>query len=120
MQAIPANELKTGGIGAISRALEHEREVGLSVQGELLYVVMEADVYQRLRECELEIALQETRADLAAGRVVQESVDDHLRRLGAMAIGPDDALHTRAVQPPSRSFSEIPIDGGSHDVAYRA
>lgn len=99
MQAIPANDLKTSGIGAISRALEREREVGLSVRGELRYVVMEADAYQRLRECELEIALQEASADLAAGRVVQESVDDHLKRLDAMAIGPDDVLHTTPLKP---------------------
>ncbi len=51
---------------------------------------MEADSYQRLRECELEIALQEARADLAAGRFVHESVDEHLKRLDAKAIGPDD------------------------------
>ncbi len=90
MQAISANELKIGGIGAISRALEHEREVGLSVRGELRFVVMEVDAYQRLRECELAIALQEARADLAAGRVVRESVGDHLKRLDSMAIGPAD------------------------------
>jgi hypothetical protein len=41
--------MSNGGIGAISRALEHEREVGLSVRGELRFVVMEADSYQRLR-----------------------------------------------------------------------
>lgn len=98
MQAISANELKTAGIGAISRALEDEREVGLSVRGELRYVVMEADAYQRLRDCELDIALQEARADLAAGRVVHESVDDHLKRLDAMALGPEDELHTAQSQ----------------------
>lgn len=53
MQALSAIDLKTGGIGALSRALEHEREEGLSVRGELRDVVMEADAYQRLRECEL-------------------------------------------------------------------
>jgi hypothetical protein len=99
VQAIPANDLKTGGIGAISRALEHEREVGLSVRGELRYVVMEADAYQRLRECELDIALQEARADLAAGLIVHESVDDHLRRLDAMAIGPEAELQATQTQP---------------------
>ena len=99
MKAISANDLKTGGIGAISRALENEREVGLSVRGELRYVVMEADAYQRLRECELDIALQEARADLAAGRVVHESVDDHLRRLDAMALGPEDELQATQTQP---------------------
>lgn len=50
---------------------------------------MEADADQRLRECDLEIALQEARADLAAGRVVHESVDDHLKRVDAMATGPN-------------------------------
>jgi len=39
--------------------------VGLSVRGELRYVVMEADADQRLRECELEIALQEARAAIS-------------------------------------------------------
>lgn len=99
MRAISANDLKTGGIGVISRALEHEREVGLSVRGELRFVVMEADAYQRLRECELEIALLETRADLAAGRVVHESVDDHLKRVDAMATGPDDEVQTAQTRP---------------------
>jgi hypothetical protein len=90
MQAISANDLKIGGIGAISRALKHEREVGLSVRGELRFVVMEVDAYQRLRECELAVALQEARAGLAANRVVHESVGDHLKRLDAMAIGSAD------------------------------
>jgi hypothetical protein len=34
-----------------------------------------------LRECELEAALLEVKADLAAGRVTSESVDDHIRRV---------------------------------------
>jgi hypothetical protein len=60
---------------------------------------MEADAYQRLRECELVIALQEARADLAAGRVIYESVDDHLKRLDAIAIGPEDEVQTAHSQP---------------------
>jgi hypothetical protein len=99
VNAISANDLKNGGIGAISRALEHDREVGLSVRGELRFVVMEAGAYQRLRECELDIALQEARSDLAAGRVVHESVDDHLKRLDSMAIGPEDELQAAQTLP---------------------
>jgi hypothetical protein len=38
-----------------------------------------------MRDLELELALQETRADVAAGRCVHESVDDHLARLDALA-----------------------------------
>jgi hypothetical protein len=84
MQAITSNELKTGGIGAIAKALEQDREVGVSVRGHLRYVVLEAAEYQRLRDCELEVALLETRADLAAGRFREESVEAHLTRLDTM------------------------------------
>jgi len=85
MQAISANKLKTGGIGAIASALEQEREVGVSVRGDLRYVVMPVEEYQRLRDCELEMALLEIRADLAAGGSIEESVDEHLARLDALA-----------------------------------
>jgi hypothetical protein len=87
MQAISANQLKTGGVGAIASALEQEREVGVSVRGDLRYVVMKAEEYQRLQDCELEMALLETRTDLAADRCIEESVDDHLARIDVLAEG---------------------------------
>jgi len=37
--------------------------------------------YHHLRECELDAALAQTRADLAAGRFVQESAQAHVARL---------------------------------------
>ena len=37
--------------------------------------------YQYLRECELEAALAESKADLDAGRFVSESVAQHLNRI---------------------------------------
>ncbi len=40
--------------------------------------------YHYLRECELDAALAETRADLAAGRMVQGPPADHLARLDAL------------------------------------
>jgi hypothetical protein len=40
---------------------------------------------RRLRDCDLEIALREARADIGGGRVVHESVDDHLKHLDAWA-----------------------------------
>lgn len=91
MQAISANELKIRGIGAISEALEHEQEVGLSVRGQLRYVVMDLAEFHRLRECELDLALQSSRADLAEGRWLEESVDAHLCRLDSLAAEPDCA-----------------------------
>ncbi len=45
---------------------------------------MDISHHHYLRECELDAALAETRADLAAGRTVQESPEAHLTRLDAL------------------------------------
>jgi hypothetical protein len=42
---------------------------------------MELSHYHSLRECELDAALAETRADIRAGRCVVESAKEHARRL---------------------------------------
>ncbi len=85
MSHISANELKTRGIAAIEQALAEQPEAIVSVRGKDRFVVLEIAQYQRLRECELEVALAEARADVAAGRVVRESPEAHLARLDAMA-----------------------------------
>lgn len=81
MSQISANDLKTKGIAAIEAALSHASEAIVSVRGKDRFVVMELAHYHYLRECELDAALAETRADLAAGRFVQESAEEHLARL---------------------------------------
>lgn len=81
MARISANDLKTKGISAIELALSEAPEVIVSVRGKDRFVVMELSHYNYLRECELDAALAETRADLAAGRAVQESAEAHLARL---------------------------------------
>jgi PHD/YefM family antitoxin component YafN of YafNO toxin-antitoxin module len=85
MSHISANELKTKGVAAIEAMLAVHSEAIVSVRGKDRFVVMEIAQYNYLRECELEAALAETRADLAAGRSVQESADAHLARLDALA-----------------------------------
>lgn len=85
MSRITANDLKTRGIAAIEASLaEGRREAVVSVRGADRYVVMELAEYQRLRECELEAALAESRADIAAGRFVTESPAAHLARVRTM------------------------------------
>ena len=81
MSAVAANDLKTKGIKAIEDALLTQPEAPLSVRGQVKYVVMRQEHYQYLRECELEAALAESRADLADGRFVKETVAQHLQRL---------------------------------------
>ena len=84
MSHISANDLKTKGIAAIERALSQAPEAIVSVRGKDKFVVMDMAQYHYLRECELDAALAQTRADVAAGRTVQESPEAHLARLEAM------------------------------------
>jgi len=88
MAHITANDLKTRGIAAIEASLSDGRtEAVVSVRGTDRYVVMEVGHYQHLRECELEAALTESRAEIAAGRFVVESAAEHVARLQAMVAG---------------------------------
>lgn len=81
MTQLTANDLKTRGIAGIDAALEHATEAVVSVRGKQHYLVMELAHYHYLRECELEAALAETRADLAAGRFSQETPEAHVAGL---------------------------------------
>ena len=92
MSHITANDLKTRGIAAIEASLaDGRREAVVSVRGADRYVVMELAEYQRLRECELEAALAESSADIAAGRFVTESPAAHMARLKAMRDNEESA-----------------------------
>ncbi len=81
MTHISANELKTKGVAAIEAVLADHAEAIVSVRGKDRFVVMDVAHYHHLRECELDAALAQTRADLDAGRFVQESAQAHLARL---------------------------------------
>ena len=84
MSQLSANDLKTKGISAIEFALSSAPEAFVSVRGKDKFVVMDIGHYHYLRECELDAALAQTRADLAAGRAVQESPEAHLARLDTL------------------------------------
>jgi len=84
MSQLTANDLKVRGIAAIEEALTHQTEATISVRGTQRFVVMEMEHYHYLRECELEAALVQSRSDLAAGRVVQETAEAHMTRLEVM------------------------------------
>lgn len=84
MSSISANELKTKGTSAIVKALTDAPEAIVSVRGKDRFVVMDVERYHDLRESELAAALAESRADVAAGRFVAESVEAHMKRLADM------------------------------------
>ena len=81
MTIISANDLKTKGVKAIEDALLTQLEAPVTVRGQVKYVVMSNAQYQHLRECELEAALAESKADLEAGRFVKETVAQHIQRI---------------------------------------
>jgi PHD/YefM family antitoxin component YafN of YafNO toxin-antitoxin module len=81
MHTVTANELKTKGMSAVEARLQVNEEVIISVRGQDKYVVMDLEKYAKLREYELEIALQEARADVDAGSYSIGSVDDHMQQV---------------------------------------
>lgn len=78
MSQINANDLKVKGIAAIEAALHDSPEAVVSVRGKERFVIMDIAHYHYLRECELDAAIAETKADLATGRFTTESVEEHL------------------------------------------
>ena len=81
MKTIAANELKTRGVSSIEKALEDNVEALISVRGQERYVVMDKEEYNRLRVCELEAALYETRQQITEGEFIEESVEEHIARV---------------------------------------
>jgi len=78
---ITANELKTRGLSALDPLLAEQQEVVVSVRGKNRYVIMGMTAYNRLRECELDAALAECRADVKEGRVHKDGIAAHLKRV---------------------------------------
>jgi hypothetical protein len=84
MPSLTANDLKTRGVAAIEATLAGRPEAVISVRGKDRFVVMEVAQYHYLRECELDAALAQSRADEAAGRYVAESAQAHMARLDSL------------------------------------
>ena len=92
MSQITANDLKTRGVAAIESLLAMQPEAMISVRGKERYVVMDVAHYHYLRECELDVALMQTKADVVAGRTVAESAQAHMDRLEAMLAAEPTSL----------------------------
>jgi len=93
MSRLSANDLKTRGVSAIEAALADHSEAIISVRSKDRFVVMDMAQYHYLRECELDAAWAASKADIAAGRFVIESVDEHMARLDAMTD--EEAMPTK-------------------------
>ncbi|MBT6966305.1 MAG: hypothetical protein HN998_01665 [Candidatus Thioglobus sp.] len=78
---IVANELKTRGVGVFDDALKNNDEAIITVRGKSKYVTVSLDRYNHLRECELETALLEAKAEIKAGKGRLMSADEHIAQL---------------------------------------
>jgi hypothetical protein len=102
MSQLTANDLKTRGVAAIESRLATQPEAMISVRGKERFVVMDVAHYHYLRECELDAALAQSHADVAAGRFVVESATAHMARLDAMLAADSDAAPARKAAPSKR------------------
>ena len=102
MSQLTANDLKTRGVAAIESLLATQPEVMISVRGKERFVVMDVAHYHYLRECELDAALAQSQADVAAGRFVVESAAAHMARLEAMLAANSDVVPAKKAQPSKR------------------
>ncbi len=73
--------MKKKGVSLLDDIIEEQGEAIITVRGKHKYVVIDMDTYNRFREFELEAALTETKRDIAEGRGIEESVEDHIRRI---------------------------------------
>ena len=81
MSTVAAVELKRRGVSALAPALIADDEAIITVRGKGRYIVMKVETYAKLREAELDRAVREARADYAAGRISDDSIEAHLKRL---------------------------------------
>ena len=102
MSQLTANDLKTRGVAVIESLLATQPEAMISVRGKERFVVMDVAHYHYLRECELDAALAQSQADVAAGRFVVESATAHMARLEAMLAANSDVVPAKKAQPSKR------------------
>ncbi len=81
---ITANELKTKGVSALEEITSQDSEAIITVRGKNKFVVLSIEEYNYLREYELEAAINESLNDIKDGRVYDESIDNHIKRISGV------------------------------------
>lgn len=81
MATITANQLKTKGVSALESIIDGNNAAIVTVRGKDKYVVMDLETYNHLRECELEAAIIETKREVEQGEILDDSIDEHIKRI---------------------------------------
>lgn len=77
MMTITANAMKKQGISI----LKNTDEALITVRGKPQYVILNIKLYEKLREMELTLALNEAQKEIAAGDYHIESPAEHIKRI---------------------------------------
>lgn len=78
---ISANDLKVKGVTLIDSIVNENQSAIITVRGVEKYVVLRIDDYNKIRELELDLAIQESKADIAAGRIHTDGIEEHMKRV---------------------------------------
>lgn len=81
MTAITANDLKTQGISVLEQGIAENGEAVITVRGKPRFVVLQIEDYGRLRELELAAAIEQSRSELAEGKIDARDIASHIRDL---------------------------------------
>jgi len=78
---VTANELKTKGVSIIDEITSESGEAIITVRGKNKYVVISIEEYNQFREYELEAAIKESEEDIKEGRIILETIEEHIKRI---------------------------------------
>lgn len=78
---ISANDLKVKGVTLIDSVVDENQSAIITVRGVEKYVVLKISDYNKIREMELDLAIQESKADIAAGRFHTDGIEEHMKRV---------------------------------------
>jgi PHD/YefM family antitoxin component YafN of YafNO toxin-antitoxin module len=78
---ITANELKVKGVTIIDDIVNENESAIITVRGKEKYIVLKMEDYNKLREMELDVAIRESREDMAAGRFLKDGIEEHMKRV---------------------------------------
>ena len=61
--------------------IDENQSAIITVRGVEKYVVLKISDYNKIRELELELAIRESKADIAAGRYHTDGIEEHMKRV---------------------------------------
>lgn len=78
---ISANDLKVKGVTLIDSVVDENQSAIITVRGVEKYIVLRISDYNKIRELELDLAIQESKADIVAGRSHTDGIEEHMKRV---------------------------------------